>query len=177
MTFSLTNNLSSLNSQANLAATQSSLSQTLQRLSTGLRINKSGDDAAGLAIANTFRNSIATLNQGERNANDGVSTLQIIDGGLNTISGLLDRATTLATQSASGTFTGNRDTLQAELGKVLSEVNRQSQAIGLGGVAGTADGRFNQALNGYIGGGRALNTPRDPGAVDPRQPRGDHTGV
>jgi len=140
-----------------LATTNSNLNKTLQRLSSGLRINKSGDDAAGLAIANSFRSDSAVLAQGVRNANDGISTLQIIDGGLNTISGLLDRAASLASQSASGTFTGNRDTLQAELGKVFAEIDRQSQNIGLGGATGTDTGRFNKAINVYIGGGATAN--------------------
>ncbi|MFX5404890.1 flagellin, partial [Acinetobacter baumannii] len=86
MGFSLVNNLASLDSQSRLSATSARLNRTLQRLSSGLRINNSGDDAAGLAIANAFRNDIAKLSQGIRNANDGVSTLQIIDGGLATIS-------------------------------------------------------------------------------------------
>ena len=88
--FSLVNNIASSGSQFRLQGTNNSLNKTLQRLSSGLRINKSGDDAAGLAIANTFRSDSAVLSQGVRNANDGLSTLQIIDGGLNTISGLLD---------------------------------------------------------------------------------------
>ncbi len=73
----------------------------LTRLSSGLRINSSGDDAAGLAVANSYRSKVAVLNQGIRNANDGLSTLQIKDGALNNISNLLDRLSTLATQSAS----------------------------------------------------------------------------
>ena len=71
--------------------------------------------------------------QGVRNANDGLSTLQIIDGGLNNISKMLDRLKTLATQSASsGTFTGNRSTLDAEYQSLLGEVNRQAANVGLG---------------------------------------------
>src|SRR5450432_3618562 len=143
--FSLVNNLASSAAQGRLSTTNTSLNKTLQRLSSGLRINKSGDDAAGLAIANAYRSDSAVLSQGVRNANDGLSTLQIIDGGLNTISGLLDRAASLSSQSASGTFNGNRDTLQAELGKVFTEISRQAQNIGLGGASGTDEGRFNHA--------------------------------
>lgn len=160
-----------------MAGTSGKLNQTLQRLSSGLRINKSGDDAAGLAIANTFRSDISVLSQGVRNANDGLSTLQIIDGGLNTISGLLDRAASLASQSASGTFTGNRDTLQAELGKVFSEINRQAQNIGLGGVAGSDEGRFNRAINVFIGGGANATAAGNSVAVDLSNSRVDQTGL
>ena len=153
MSFSLITNTSSLNAQSDLASTQSSLGSTLQRLSSGLRINNSGDDPAGLAIANALRNQIATVTQGSANANEATNTLQIIDGGLNTISGLLDQATTLASQSASGTFTGNRNTLQQSLTGLLAEIDREAQNTGLGGAAGTAEGKYNQNLSVYIGGG------------------------
>lgn len=177
MTFSLNTNIGSVNSQARLAVTSNSLNKTLQRLSSGLRINKSGDDAAGLAIANSYRNDSATLSQGIRNANDGVSSLQIIDGGLNTISGLLDRATTLASQSASDTFTGNRDTLQAELDKVLNEIDRQAQNSGLGGTSSTAEGRFNKAINVFIGGGTAAVSNNNQVTIDLSNSRVDRTGL
>lgn len=177
MSFSLVNNLSSLSSQSKLEGTSKALNQTLNRLSSGLRINKSGDDAAGLAIANSYRSDISVLSQGVRNANDGLSTLQIIDGGLNTISGLLDRATTLAAQSASGTFGGNRDTLQAEFGKVLTEIDRQAQNIGLGGAAGTDEGRFNKSISVYIGGGASATAGGNEVNLDLSNSRVDRTGL
>ena len=148
MSVSLINNLGSLSSQTRLNATGNKLNATIQKLSSGLRINSSGDDAAGLAIANKYRSDVTILSQGIRNANDGLSTLQIIDGGLNTISGLLDRASTLSTQSASGTFSGDRDILQAEFTKVLDEITRQAENIGL--VSG---GVYNSELSVIIGGG------------------------
>ena len=148
MAVSLINNLGSLASQTRLNATGAKLNSTIQKLSSGLRINNSGDDAAGLSIANKFRSDVAILSQGVRNANDGASTLQIIDGGLNTISNLLDRAATLSTQSASDTFTGDRNTLQAEYGKILDEITRQAQSIGL-----VQNGRYNASLATVIGGG------------------------
>jgi flagellin len=148
MSFSLVNNLGSLSSQSRLAATSTKLNQTIQHLSSGLRINSSGDDAAGLSVANSFRSDVTVLNQGVRNANDGLSTLQIVDGGLNNVSNLLDRASTLAAQSASDTFSGNRDTLQSEFTQVLGEITRQAQNIGL--VAG---GKNNTSLTTVIGGG------------------------
>ncbi len=175
--FSLVNNLGSLSAQSKLSATSNKLNTTLQRLSSGLRINKSGDDAAGLAIANGFRSDISVLSQGVRNANDGSSTLQIIDGGLNTISGLLDRASSLASQSASGTFSGDRNTLQAELGKVLGEVDRQAQNIGLGGVAGTNEGRYNRDINVFIGGGTTASSSNNGVSIDLSNSRVDRTGL
>ena len=128
MAISLVNNLNSLASQTRLSATGRELSATIQRLSSGLRINTSGDDAAGLAIANKYRSDVAIISQGIRNANDGLSTLQIVDGGLNTISNLLDRAATLSSQSASDTFSGNRDTngdRRGLLGSQLLEFSNQ----------------------------------------------------
>lgn len=175
--FSLVNNISSSTAQSKLSGTSAKLNQTLQRLSSGLRINKSGDDAAGLAIANSFRSDVSVLSQGVRNANDGLSTLQIIDGGLNTISGLLDRAASLSSQSASGTFSGNRDTLQAELDSVLNEITRQAENIGLGGATGTAEGRFNKSIEVYIGGGASANAAGNSVSVDLSNSRVDKTGL
>jgi flagellin len=165
--FSLVNNTSSASSQSSLGATSAKLNKTLQRLSSGLRINRSGDDAAGLAIANSFRSDVSILSQGVRNANDGLSTLQIIDGGLNTISGLLDRAASLATQAASGTFAGDRQTLQDELDKVTAEITRQAGNIGLS-AAGVDDGddKYVAELEVYIGGGASAEATGNSVMID-----------
>jgi flagellin len=125
--FSVVNNIGSVNAQSKLYETNIGLSRTLARLSSGLRINQSGDDAAGLAVANKFRSDIAILNVGVRNANDGLSALQIADGALDNISRLLDRAATLATQSATGTTTDtSRTVLQEEFAAVLNEIDREA---------------------------------------------------
>lgn len=148
--FRINTNIPSMLAQDNLRLTSDFQTKTITRVTSGLRIVSSGDDAAGLAIANGFRSDIAVLSQGIRNANDGMSTLQIIDGGINNISKLLDRARTLATQSASGTFTGSRAVLNSEFANVLTEINRQAQAIGL-----DTGGQFAKALSVFIGGGKA----------------------
>ncbi len=124
--FSVVNNIGSVNAQSKLYETNIGLARTLARLSSGLRINQSGDDAAGLAVANRFRTDVAILTVGVRNANDGLSTLQIADGALDNISRLLDRAATLATQAASGAFTGDRNVLNEEFANVLSEIDREA---------------------------------------------------
>jgi flagellin len=125
--FSVVNNIGSVNAQSKLFETNIGLSRTLARLSSGLRINQSGDDAAGLAVANKFRSDVAILNVGVRNANDGLSTLQIADGALDNISRLLDRAATLATQSATGTTTAaSRTVLQEEFASILNEIDREA---------------------------------------------------
>src|SRR5215470_13054379 len=112
--FSVVSNISAANAQANLTTTNVHLKQTLTRLSSGLRINQSGDDAAGLAVANSYRSTVAVLNQGVANANDGLSTLQIKDGALGNISTLLDRLSTLAAQSASSSSSVDRTALNNE---------------------------------------------------------------
>src|SRR5512139_1922357 len=131
MSVSIQTNVNSLVAQENLRVTGEFQSKTIQRLTSGYRINSSGDDAAGLAVANKFRGEVAELAQGVRNANDGISTLQIIDGGLNNISKVLDRLKTLATQAASDTFHGSRTTLNTEYGDLLAEINRQAGNVGL----------------------------------------------
>jgi flagellin len=150
--FSVLNNIASVNAQANLAGTQISLNKALTRLSSGLRINMSGDDAAGLAVANGYRADIAVLNQGIRNANDGLSTLQIKDGALNNISTLIDRLATLATQSASTSSTVDRAALDLEFQDVLDEIDREAAVADL-----AASGTFsvfvsNDGANGTISG-------------------------
>lgn len=152
MAFSIQTNVNSLVAQENLRVNSNFQSQTIQRLTSGYRINSSSDDAAGLSIANKFRSDVTELTQGVRNANDGLSTLQIIDGGLNNISKMLDRMKTLATQSASSTFTGSRTTLNSEYGKLVNEIDRQAANIGLGGAGGTDAGRYVKSLGVYIGG-------------------------
>src|SRR4029077_14979889 len=102
---------------------------TIAQLSSGYRINSSADDAAGLAVANKYRSDTAELTQGVLNANNGVSALQIVDGGLNNISTIIDRLRTLATESASATFTGNRGTLNTEYQGLLNEINRQAANV------------------------------------------------
>jgi len=134
--------------QENLLTNKEFQDKTIERLTSGYRINKAGDDAAGQAIANGYRDNIAQLNEGVNNGNDGVSQLQIIDGGLNNISQILDRLQTLATQSSSSTFTGNRTTLNNEYQSLLTEIDRQAANVGL-----NAGGSNNTTLNVYIGGG------------------------
>jgi flagellin len=102
-----------VNAQANLTTSNIGLQKALERLSSGYRINRSGDDAAGLVVANQYRSQVAVLTQGVRNAGDGLSTLQIQDGALNNIAQLLDRMSALATQSASASSTVDRDVLQS----------------------------------------------------------------
>ena len=148
MSISIQTNVSALLAQENLRVTNEFQGKTIERLTSGYRINSSGDDAAGLAVANKFRSDTAELTQGVRNANDGISLMQLVDGGLNNVSKMMDRMKTLAAQSASGTFTGNRNVLNSEYQALITEINRQSANIGL-----ASGGANNKVLGVYIGGG------------------------
>ncbi|HVP00902.1 MAG TPA: flagellin [Bryobacteraceae bacterium] len=152
MSFSINTNIASLQAQNYLQQTSSFQKQTIQEVTSGLRIVNSGDDAAGLAIANGYRSNEAVLTQGIQNATNGQNQLQVADGGLSSIGNLLDTARTLATESASGTFTGDRTVLNTEFQSVLTEINRQAQAIGL-----NTGGILAANLNVFIGGGEASN--------------------
>lgn len=152
MAFSINTNITGMQAQEYLRVTGDFQAKTINRVTSGLRIVSSGDDAAGLAIANSFRSDQAVLSQGIRNANDGLATLQTMDGGITNISKLIDRARTLATQSASGTFKGDRSVLNNEFQSVLTEIDRQATAIGLN-VGGT----FAKEMRVFIGGGKGTN--------------------
>ena len=148
MSLSIQTNTASIAAQENLRVNSTFQTQTIQRLTSGYRINSASDDAAGLAVANKFRNDIAELTQGVRNANDGLSQLQITDGGLSNIANILDRLKTLATESATNTFSGNRSTLNNEYKSLLGEIDRQASNVGL-----VNNGTMNKKLQVYIGGG------------------------
>jgi flagellin len=150
--FSVVTNISAANAEANLVKTNLGLNQAITRLSSGLRINSSGDDAAGLAVANQYRSSQAVLNQGVLNANDGLSQLQIKDGALNNISTLLDRLSTLATQSASSASGASRTVLNNEFQDVLSEIDREANVAGLTASSGFSVFLSANGSNGVVGG-------------------------
>jgi flagellin len=154
MSLSFQTNVTSLEAQQNLQVNTTSLDNAIEQLTSGYRINSSGDDPAGLAVANGLRANVTELQQGVSNANDGSAILQTIDGGLNNISNILDQLEQLATQSASGTFSGNRSTLNEEFQTLLGEINRQAANIGLAsGGGGTTSSQYNNSIDVYIGGG------------------------
>ncbi len=152
MPFSIQTNVNSLVAQENLYTNSMFQSKTIDELTSGYRINQSGDDAAGLAIANGYRDEEAQLTQGVSNANDGVAQLQIMDGGMANIGTMLDRLQTLATESATQGFTGNRAVLNDEYQGLVSEIDRQAQSIGL-----STGGHFAQNLNIFVGGGESIS--------------------
>lgn len=130
--FSVVTSVSSLNAQANINQTNALLNRSINRLSSGLRINQAGDDAAGLAVANTYRVDQSVLTQGIRNANDALSNLQIKDGAMANIGLMVDRLATLASQAASSnTSADTRDSLDAEFADLVAEIDRQADISGL----------------------------------------------
>ena len=125
MAQTINTNLMSLNAQRNLATNQASLSTTMQRLSSGLRVNSARDDAAGLAIAERMQAQVRGKNVGVRNANDAVSLAQTAEGALGRISDNLQRMRELAVQSANATNSSeDRDNLDLEYQELASEVER-----------------------------------------------------
>lgn len=135
-------NIASLNAQRNLSASQSSLQTSLQRLSSGLRINSAKDDAAGLAISERMSSQIGGLNQAARNANDGISLAQTAEGALSQIGANLQRIRDLAVQSANGSNSStDRAALNNEASQLISEINRVASATNFNGV-NLLDGTF-----------------------------------
>ncbi len=119
------NNISSINAQRSLVNTTERLQKSLGRLSSGLRITRAADDAAGLAISENFRAEVRSLQQANRNANDGISLLQIAEGAMNETSGILIRMRELAIQSANGTLgTTERTTVNNEFTNLKNEIDR-----------------------------------------------------
>lgn len=140
-------NVSSLNSQRRLNTATKSLDTTYQRLSSGLRINSAKDDAAGLQISNRLTNQINGLQQGNRNANDGIALCQTMEGALDETTSMLQRIRTLAIQAANGTNTTvDREAIQQEISQLSAEITRiacKTTFAGrqcLAGVAGSDHG-------------------------------------
>lgn len=128
MAMFINTNTSSLNAQRNLMNTTKSLDTSYTRLASGLRINSAKDDAAGLQISNRLTSQINGLDQGNRNANDGISLAQTAEGAMDEVTGMLQRMRTLAQQSANGSNSAkDREALQKEVDQLGSEINRISK--------------------------------------------------
>lgn len=141
----INSNLASLNAQRNLNTSQGDLNRSLQRLSSGLRINSAKDDAAGLAIAERFTSQIRGLNQAVRNANDGVSLAQTAEGALGASGSSIQRIRELALQSANSTnSSSDRQALNLEVQQLLAEVQRVGQTTQFNGQ-NILDGTFASA--------------------------------
>ncbi|CAJ1850541.1 Flagellin B [Aeromonas hydrophila] len=142
MAMYINTNTSSLNAQRNLMNTSKSLDTSYTRLASGLRINSAKDDAAGLQISNRLTSQINGLDQGNRNANDGISLAQTAEGAMDEVTGMLQRMRTLAQQSANGSNSAkDRAALQKEVDQLGSEINRISKDTTFAGTK-LLDGSF-----------------------------------
>ncbi|MHC5062381.1 MAG: flagellin N-terminal helical domain-containing protein [Planctomycetota bacterium] len=128
-------NIASVNAQRNVAGVTERLGQNFRRLSTGLRISVAADDAAGLAISERLRAQVRSLQQASRNANDGISLVQVGEGALNEVSNILIRLRELSIQSANGsTSAADQDTIQEEFVSLVSEIDRIGASTDFNGV-------------------------------------------
>ena len=142
MSLYINTNVSSLNAQRNMMNSTKSLDTSYTRLASGLRINSAKDDAAGLQISNRLTSQINGLDQGNRNANDGISLAQTAEGAMDEVTGMLQRMRTLAQQSANGSNSAkDREALQKEVNQLGAEINRISSATTFAGTK-LLDGSF-----------------------------------
>ncbi len=128
-------NITALNSHRNLSNNNSSLTKNLEKLSSGYRINRAGDDAAGLAISEKMRAQITGLQTAQKNSEDGVSLVQTAEGALTEVHSMLNRMVELATQSANGTYSSaNRAEMQKEVKALREEIDRISNTANFNGT-------------------------------------------
>jgi len=133
MALRIVNNVAAINAQRNLNNTQRRLDTSLERLSSGLRINRAADDAAGLAISQQFRGDLASYNAASNNVAQGNAMLQVAEGGLDQIHGMLTRLKELATQAASDN-TVNASALSDEASELVDEINRTANSTEYSGI-------------------------------------------
>ena len=164
MPLGILNNIPSLAAENELTLTSNALSNTLEQLSSGSRINSGADDPAGLSIANGLQANISALTQSVSNANDGVGELQLADGALAQVTNLLNTAVTLATESATGTVSnGQRTAIQAQYASILAEINQigtattyNGQSVFQSGTAPNLNAAVTPAAAGTLNGGDVL---------------------
>ena len=161
-------NYSALQGQRYLSNVNNSLTTTYQRLSSGMRINSAKDDAAGLQIADRLTSQINGLNQGNRNASDGIALAQTLESGMDEISGMLQKIRTLAVQAANGTNTADdRKALAKEASALVAEMDRIAEQTTFGGKSvlegGTDDSIYTKAQKATAGGKMTLQVGSNKG--------------
>ena len=128
-------NIAAINSYRNLGTNQSALNKNLEKLSSGYKINRAGDNAAGLAISESMRSQINGLNQAAANANDAIGLIQTAEGALTEVHSMLQRMTTLATQAANGTYNSvARGNIQSEMNELMAEIDRVANNTDFNGI-------------------------------------------
>lgn len=140
------NNISAMNTHRQLSIADAGFSKSLERLSSGFRINRSADDAAGLSVSAGFRADIASFNVASRNASEATSLLQVAEGGADQIGNMLTRLKELATQASSANASSNLTTINSEASKVLTEINRIAAGTKYGTTA-VIDGSYGITIN------------------------------
>lgn len=151
MAISILTNVASLNAQRNLNTTQTALSASIGRLSSGMRINNAADDAAGLGISENLKADLRSLSQASRNANDGVSMSQVAEGSMNEMQGIVTRMRELSVQSANQTLgSTERGYIQTEFGQLRNEINRISAVTEFNGQK-LVDGSASAGLSFQVG--------------------------
>ena len=145
-------NIAALNSYRQLGTNNTAISKNLEKLSSGYKINRAGDDAAGLAISEKMRAQITGLETAQKNANDGISLVQTAEGALTEVHSMLNRMVELATQSSNGTYSDkvDRENLQAEVNSLKEEIDRISEGTNFNGI---------NLLDGSLGGGDSTKAP------------------
>ena len=145
-------NITALNAHRNLTNNNASVGKSLEKLSSGYRINRAGDDAAGLAISEKMRAQITGLATAQKNANDGISLVQTAEGALTEVHSMLNRMVELATQSANGTYsTANRQEMQKEIKRLNEEIDRISNTANFNGTKlFTSNGAKVDTTNGNV---------------------------
>ena len=145
-------NIAAINSYRNLSTNQNALSKNLEKLSSGYKINRAGDDAAGLAISEKMRSQINGLNQAVNNANDAIGLIQTAEGAMTETHSMLQRMKTLTTQAANGTYTETaRNNIQAEINALNKEIGRIATTTEFNGEKPLSPEAANQALTFFIG--------------------------
>lgn len=145
-------NISAINSYRNLSTNQNALSKNLEKLSSGYKINRAGDDAAGLAISETMRSQINGLNQAVNNANDAIGLIQTAEGAMTETHSMLQRMKTLATQAANGTYTKTaRDNIKSEIDALNNEITRIATTTKFNGETPLSPGGADKNLTFFIG--------------------------
>ena len=151
MAMTINTNIMSLNAQRNASASQMSLSTSMQRLSSGLRVNSAKDDAAGMAIADRMNTQVRGMTVAIRNANDGISLAQVAEGGLSVVTDILQRMRELAVQAINSTNTsGDISALNQEYTQLASELDRNMSSVQFNGTSlftATADFSFQVGAN------------------------------
>src|SRR5919202_4453527 len=135
MALRIQNNVEAFNAHRNLSGTESKLAMSMERLSSGYRINRAADDAAGLAISERLRGQIGGLDQAQRNVQDAISLVQTAEGSLTEVHAMLQRVRDLAVQYKNGSLSNNdRNAIQSEVNQLASEIERIGQSAQFNGI-------------------------------------------